>query len=222
MTAATQLNDLAAHEAMRRAHDAGYRFPPDFAGFSAKVQVLFDGQQASGTMAIRSPQDVELDIELSEEGKSWLQREISSIAGHRWHLPYEEADGRHTLSFGDDADHPLGRTVTVHDDRFGSWYRVDDAGISQVNRGMGKMRFSIQIQERKELPDGRQLPAHFSVHYWDLEEGRLTGTDVYRDKFVEVDGVQLPVERRISQARDEDINVRTFVLTDHTLLSAEG
>lgn len=218
MSTATHLNDPAAHATLREAHDAGYRFPEDFAGFSAKITASIDDQEASGRMTIRAPRELELEIDLDEEARSWLQREIGSIAGHRWHLPYEEADGRHTLSFGDDADHPLGQTVTVHDDRFDSWYRVDEAGISQVNRGMGTTRFSIQIQERTELPDGHLLPAHFTVLFWDQEQGRLTGSNIYRDRFVEVNGVHLPSERRVIQGRDDGISVRQFALSEHQIL----
>lgn len=222
MSTATHLNDPAAHVALREAHDAGYRFPEDFAGFSAKITAVIDGHSASGRMTIRSPRELELEIDLDEEEQSWLRREIVSIAGHRWHLPYEEADGRHTLSFDDDPGHALGRRVTVHDDRFDSWYRVDENGISQVNRGMGTTRFSIQIQERTAAADGRLLPAHFTVLLWDLEQERMTGSNIYRDRFVDVDGIQLPAERRVIQGRDEGISVRQFALSEHQVLTTEA
>lgn len=212
--------DTSAHSLMRAAHDRGYRYPEAFGGFEADL--AFEGPEgaASGTVRIAGPRALEIDISASEADLGWLRRELGSMIGHRWHMPYEEADGANELALGGDEAHPLGVTVDVQKDKYDSSYRVHEGEISQVNRGFGKIRFSIQIQERDEAPDGRTLPAHFTVFYWDTESGRLIKSEVYRDHYAAVDGVPLPALRQIVSASDDGITTRRMELSNHRLLEA--
>ncbi|MEZ4520684.1 MAG: DUF3386 family protein [Thermomicrobiales bacterium] len=213
--------DPAAHALLREAHDRGYRYPEDFGGFEADLTFAGPSEQTSGSVRISSARSVELTIVASDAARSWLRRELGSMIGHRWHLPYEEADGANTLELGpDDDDDPTGVFIDVKQDKYDSSYRVLDGEISQVNRAMGKIRFSIQIQDRAETPDGHTLPAHFTVFYWDNESGRLNRSDVYRDVYQMVDGVALPVSRQIITADDDGIATRRMDLSNHKLLES--
>ncbi|MFN8663006.1 MAG: DUF3386 family protein [Thermomicrobiales bacterium] len=219
MTATVQVtNQPQAHAALQAAHEGGYRFPADFAGFSAEVQVEHDGETQNGRVTLRSPREIEIDLEADEETLGWLRQELGSMAGHRWPTPYAESDGRWTLTLEARAGDPLGDLIRVHDDPFNSSYRVRDGRITQVNRQMGPTRFSINIHEHTETADGRTLPAVFTVAFWDSAQGRLSRTDEYLDRYVEVAGVQLPAERRILRVEDDGISVRKLTLSGHTLL----
>lgn len=211
-------NDPAAHALLRAAHEAGYRFPAGFAGFTARVTYSGNGT-ATGTVTVRAPRDLMLDLDTDEQSYGWVRQEIASIAGHRWPTPYEQGDGRWTITLGPDDGHALGRQVTMHDDPFSSSYRVRDGRIGEVTRQMGQTRFSIITQEHLELPDGRFLPSAFTVGYWSLEGNRLTKSDVYADEYVEVDGVWLPRSRRVVTLSDEGISARQITLSDHQLLT---
>jgi hypothetical protein len=211
-------NDPRAHAALRAAHDAAYRLPPGFGGFTAQVTYINDAGSAQGAVTVAGPRAVELDIEVDDEARGWLTREIASIAGHRWHLPYDAADGKHTLALSPDGDDLLGQYIVVTNDRLHSSYRVRDAEISQVNRTMGSMRFSIQIQERITTADGRTLPSHFAVCYWSTADDRLTRTDLYRDAYAVVGEVYLPAERRIITADDSGLRTQAIVFSEHCLL----
>ena len=213
-------NDARAHELLRAAHDAAYRLPPGFGGFAARIVYEYDGGRAEGTVRVAGPRAIEPEIDVDDEARGWLTREIASMAGHRWHLPYEDADGKHMLDLRPEDDSLLGQFIVVANDRLDSSYRVQSAEISQVNRTMGQMRFSIQIQERLAAPDGRTLPSHFTVFYWSTADGRLTRTDVYRDEYVAVDEVYLPFARRIITADDAGISARCLTFTGHRLLEA--
>ena len=218
-------NDARAHELLRAAHDAAYRLPPGFGGSTARVRYQSDAASAEGTVRVAGPRAIELEIDVDDEARSWLTREIASMAGHRWHLPYEDADGKHTLVLRPEDDDLLGQFIVVANDRLDSSYRVQGAEISQVNRTMGQMRFSIQIQERLATADGRILPSHFTVFYWSVEDGRLTRTDVYRDEYQAVDEVYLPFARRITTADDAGISARWLTFSGHQVLQpgdAEG
>jgi hypothetical protein len=217
-TVGTFPGDPAAHALLHAAHDRGYRYPPDFGGFEADLTFSGPEEDASGTVKVAGSRAVELTIVAGDAARGWLRRELGSMVGHRWHLPYEQADGENTLELGDDEDDLLGVTIDVKQDRYDSSYRVLAGEISQVNRAMGRVRFSIQIQARDSAPDGRTLPAHFTVFYWDTDSGRLSRADVYRDVYATVDGVSLPVCRQIISAGDDGISTRRMELSNHRLL----
>ena len=217
-TAGAYAGEAAAHELLERAHDAAYRYPPNFAGFTARVEARHDALIATGRIRVAGPRDVVVEIDADETLRSWLERELGSLVGHRWGLPYHEADGRHTLRLDPDQSHPLGQLIKVEDDRFDSSYRVQDGHISQVNRRMGTNSFSILIQERIVTTDGQTLPNHFTVTHWDNERGRLVRAESYEDRFVTVDGVPLPQQRRVVVASDEGTVVHELALRDHRRL----
>jgi hypothetical protein len=148
----------------------------------------------------------------------WIRQEIASIVGHRWPVDYTQGDGRYTLTLGPADNHPLGQLVQFHDDPFSSSYRIAGGQITQVNRQMGKVRFSIQTQVRTETRDGRTLPAHFTVTTWDREQGRLIRTTIYHDTYIAVEGTYLPARRRVIEADDNGLTVRELQLSAHQLL----
>ncbi len=162
VTGADPLDNSTAHEVLRRAHEMGYRYPQGFAGFRASLDSWPAGVRACDTVEVRFPKEIRLDVNGSEAGIAWLRQELGSIAGHLWHVPYEEAAGRYSLTLEND-DHPLGQLIRVHDDPFDSSYRVLDGQITQINRQMGMLRFSILIQESVTVETGRTFPTHFTV-----------------------------------------------------------
>lgn len=140
----------------------GYRYPQGFGGFRANLDSWLAGVRVCETVEVRSPQEIRLDVNASETGIAWLRQELGSIAWHRWHVPYEQADGRYTQTLEND-DYPPGQLIRFHDDPFDSSYRVLDRQISQIKRQTGKLRFSIVTQESVTVEDGRTLPARFTV-----------------------------------------------------------
>ncbi len=213
-------DDPAAHDLLGQAHNAAYRFPEGFGGFEADLEFNCDGFVATGTVCVTSPRSINLDLDVPEDDQKWLRQELGSIAGHRWNLPYERADGGNTLTLSAEDGDPSGRVIQVHGDRFDSSYRVQQGEISQVNRAMGQMGFSIQIQNRVAASDGRTLPSDFTVLYWNTDDGRFSRADVYKDTYEDVEGVYLPVSRRIISADDEGVTVRQLRLSRHALLES--
>jgi hypothetical protein len=213
-------NDPAAHALLREAHDSTYHFAADFAGFAASVNYCLEDQEVAGRARIPSPRAIEFDLAADEAGQKWIRQELASMVGHRWYSPYEQGDGRQTLTLGPDDGHPYRRLLQMHGDRFSSSYRVQHGQISQVNRTMGPMRFSIHIQARVTLGDGRSLPNHFTVVYWRGDPEQLARTDIYQDAYTEVDGVYLPSGRLVTTAEGGTATYRAMNLTGHTLLVA--
>lgn len=216
--------DSAAHRMLRRAYEASYRFPEGFGGFTAALYYAWDAECRSGTLEVRSPSDIRITGSV-EDADGRLRRELSSIVGHRWPLSYDEADGRHRLSL-ETEEHPLGTLVRVEDDGMDSAYRIQSGHIQQIERSVGGKRFSINIQERSYTGDGRALPAHFCAVYWKINGGgaqeRLVRTDIYRDKYMPVGGVYLPLNRRVVTAADSGTSIWQVMLRDHRLLESAG
>lgn len=215
-------NSERAHELMRQAHDSGYRFPEGFNGFRAKLSYQIGMTEAEADLVVRGPHMIEITAPDGVEVNPWVRRELMSMAGHRWHLPYEEADGKHVLTLDPDGDEdPLGQRIGVRNDSYDSSYRVANGRVAQVNRKVGPMRFSIWIQGRVDTGDGRELPNYFTVSYWDAKSGKFQRSDIYTDRYADVDGVWLPFERRIVTADDDGMRSQRLALTDHQLLTAE-
>lgn len=207
--------DSRAHALLRAAHESGYRFEPGFRGFRANLYYTDDLGNETGRATVVSPTKVEVECDL-REGRDWARRELASIAGHRWPMPYEQGDGRYRLKLGRE-DHPLGALIEVGD-RYGSAYRVSGGRISYVRRKAGGKRFEISILDRAHTGDGRVLPSQFTVSYWDDGLNLLLGTDTYTDAYAEFGGVYLPTARLIVSAVDGGLRVRSLVLDRHETL----
>ncbi|MGC4190291.1 MAG: DUF3386 family protein [Thermomicrobiales bacterium] len=212
-----------AHAMLKDAHGRSYRFPEGFHGFTADVAVTqAKGDavvRASGMVTVAGPRAVQVELDGDEALAAWAKQELASMAGHRWPTSYEESDGRYELTFGDDADHPLGPELTFQNDPFSSAYRVVDGAISQVTRSMGPMRFTITMQRHEPAADGRSLPSEFTVSYWNTKEGRLVRADGYRDRYTEVGGVSVPESRTVVTAEDGGFTTHRLVVSNVRLLT---
>jgi hypothetical protein len=191
---------------LRRAHEAGYRFPPGFTGFSATLRTSA-GDSGRVTVTDRTSVEVSVDGDPSDE-VAWARDEIASIVSHRWPTTYDDGDGRW-------AKRSDGETVTILDDPFDSAYRVRDNHISEVHRTVGDARFVISVSERVRTADGRHLPSHFTVFHWGTATGRLTRADHFVDEYVTVGGVYLPARRQVVSATDAGLVTRVLELSDH-------
>jgi hypothetical protein len=210
--------DHDAHQRLREAHAGGYRFPVGFGGFTAQLTYKETRLSVTGQVSVRAPRDISCDIDAPDQAEGWIRQELGSMAGHRWPTSYEQGDGRYELSL-EEEDHPLGPLLRMKGDPYTSSYRVKGGLITQVNRQMGPMRFSITIQAHTTVSDGRVLPVSFMVSYWSLENERLTRADAYTDQYVEVEGIQLPAFRRVVTADDRGLRACQLTLTDHRLLT---
>lgn len=211
-------NDIAAHTLLRAAHEGSYRFPAEFAGFSADLTLHHDGATTTGTVIVRSPRNVTLEISGSDDAVAWTTRELGSMAGHRWPVSYADGDGRWSLALDPEDGDPGGRLVRVLDDSFASTYRVLGGRIARIERTMGPVRFAITIQDHVNIVGSFVLPKAFTVTFWQADADRLTRADAYTDHYTEVGGVFLPALRRVVSSDNSGITARELVLANHVLL----
>jgi hypothetical protein len=204
----------------QEAHEATYRFPPDFPGFRCRLAVRGEGLEADGSVTLRPGERPDLEIDLPDSEVQRLAHELGSLAAHRFHRSYEDADGRHSKVVQDADGNPNGRLVVIEDE-MDSTYRIGDGRINEISRTHGGSRFTIVIQQRAAAGDGRAVSSAFTVCHWDAETGALLRADAYSDTHVELDGILLPARRRVATASGSGLDVREIELSDHELLATE-
>ena len=214
-------DDPAAKALLREAFEKTSRWGKDFPGFSATLTCNDNGTIYKGKVRIKSRKEVSIEMELPSEKeslKSWIENEVGMITAHRAWRSFEEADGKHTVTFGAPGEHPLGQEILIHGDGLGSSYRIKDGRIRQTRRDMKRMRFTINVEEVMETKDGKFLTSQYVVFYFS-GEGKLTDVDSFTDRPCLFEGNYLPGLRRVISTDEGEAIVRILEFKDHQLLS---
>ena len=215
--ATTQEDDPKAREALREVFGNTARWNTDFKGFTADINVNINGNEESGTVTVKNAKEIELTLK-DEAAKEFAAENLASIAMHRGPRSFDESDGKYKLAFGDDEAHPLGRSVIMGGDGMGSFYRVKDGRIQQINRTTPRMSFSINIEESVKNDEGKFLTKKYSVFYFNPENKGLKNVESYTDQYTRVDAYDLPEQRRIIDSQEGVCTVSTMVLSNHKML----
>jgi hypothetical protein len=210
-------DDPTARDVLRRAFESTYRWKPDFKGFRARLMIREAGKRAEGDVLVELPETVK--VALSDgDAQKWAEGQIGMMAVHRAHRTFEQSDGRHTLGLGEDDGHPLGRLLLIHGDGMNSRYRILGMHIRQINRSMGPMRFTINVEDAMTTADGTHLTTRYTVYYFQPKDGSIKQVDSISDFHAIVTDVYLPGTRRIISAEDGEVRVRLMEFTEHQLL----
>lgn len=205
-----------ARELLRRASEKTYRWPNGFKGFSADLIIEEEDKVAKGRVEIRSAKDVK--VTLDDEGlEKWAEGQIGMMAVHRMPRSFDESDGRYSLTLGEPDYHPFGQKVIINGDGMNSYYRVSEDRITQINRNMERIAFTINVEESLTTPDDKILSTRYTVYYFSPNDKRLTNTESYSDQPEVVDGVFLPGTRRISFAENQKVITRKVQFLNHKL-----
>jgi hypothetical protein len=209
-------DDPEAREVLRRAFEKTARWPADFNGFTADVRVNVDGKELTGTATVKSSRDVSVSLN-DPDVQKWMLNTLAMIAVHRGPRTFEQSDGKSVLTLERTAPHPMGQTIRIHDD-LKSYYRVKDDRITQINRSMGPMKFTINVEDSALTQDNKYLTTRYTVYYFNPQDGRLTNVESFSDAHVRVGQADLPASRRIISAENGSVTVKTLTFTNHRLL----
>ncbi|MGE0469590.1 MAG: DUF3386 family protein [Nitrospira sp.] len=215
----TVADDPQARELLRRAFEATARWPKDFPGFTADLTVNVNGKETSGSVTVKSPREV--SVQLSDgETQKWAQEQLGMIAVHRGPRSFEESDGKYSLSMEEDG-HPFGTKLNIHGSN--SFYRVKDNRITQINRkmahpGMNPFAFTINVEESAVTQDQKNLTTKYIVYYYSPTDGKLTNVESFTDTHVRIGACDLPATRRIITYADNQVVVKNLTFKNHTLL----
>jgi hypothetical protein len=169
-----------------------------------------------------------VEVSLPDETlQKWAQGQLSMMAIHRSSRPFEEADGKYTLTLAEEDAHPLGRLVYIHGDGMNSRYRIKDDRITQINRSMERIKFTINVEESLTTQDGKHLTTRYTVFYFSPQDSRLLQAESYTDQPAVVtkqgsskmNPVYLPGHRRVIYTENGETIIRVLTLGGHKLLT---
>jgi hypothetical protein len=209
-------DDPEARELLRRAFEKTARWPADFRGFTADLILTVDGTELKGSVTVKLPQDVTVNLDHPDYQK-WATSTIAMMAVHRGPRTFDQSDGKSVLTLDREASHPMGQTVHIHDN-LKSHYRIKDDRITQINRSMGPMKFTINVEDSALTPDNKYLTTRYTVYYFSPQDGRLTNVESFADSHVRTGKVDLPASRRVISAENGAVMVKTLTFSNHQLL----
>lgn len=210
-------DDPQAREMLREVFQNTARWQEDFKGFTADAVVNLNGKEEVGTVTVKGQKDIETSFK-EEKHKEFLNENLASIAMHRGPRSFEESDGKYKLTFGDEGEHPLGKSIVMGGDGMGSFYRVKDGRIQQINRKSPRFSFTINIEESVKNSDGKFLTKAYTVYYFNPEDGKLKDAESYTDHYTRVGKSDLPEYRRIIHAESGVVVTNTMTLKNHKML----
>ena len=210
-------DDPKARAILRQAFEKTARWQADFKGFTADLTVNVNGKEAKGTVSVKGPREVTVTLP-DPDVQKWAEGQIGMIAVHRGPRSFEESDGKHSLTVGNDADHPLGPRLNIHGDGMHSFYRVKGDRITQINRRMPNMAFTINVEDSAVTQDGKYLTTRYTVYYYSPQDGKLTNVDSFTDTHTRVASSDLPAHRRIITYEHGDVVVKSLTFDHHKML----
>lgn len=210
-------DDPKARALLKGAFEKTSRWQPDFKGFTADLTVNVNGKELRGNVTVKGPRDVSVSLP-DPEVQKWAEGQIGMIAVHRAPRNFEEADGKYALTLGEDRDHPLGPKLTIHGDGMHSFYRVKGDRITQINRKMPHMAFTINVEDSALTQDNKFLTTRYTVYYYSPQDGKLTNVESFTDTHTRVGSSDLPAGRRIIAYENNEVAVRSLTFEHHKML----
>lgn len=206
-------DDPKARELLRRAFEKTSRWPAGFGGFEADLRINVNGKETSGKVTVKNSQDVTVSLP-DEELKKWAEGQISMIAVHRGPRNFEESDGKYSLSFMGEENHPQGPKIRLGDSMDSS-YRIKDDRITQINRKMPHVAFTINVEDSALTQDNKYLTTRYTVYYFSPKDGSLRNVESFSDTHARVGNADLPATRRIISFENGAMLTRTMTFENH-------
>lgn len=215
----TVQDDPDARALLRKAFEHTARWQSDFKGFTADLTANVDGKEYKGSVTVKGPKDVTVTLP-DPDVQKWAENQIAMIAVHRGPRSFEESDGKYALTLADDANHnhPLGPSLQIHGDGMQSSYRIKGERITQINRRMPHIAFTINVEDSALTADHKYLTTRYTVYYFSPKDGSLKNVDSFSDTHVRVGASDLPATRRIIGCDNGTVVVRTLAFENHKML----
>lgn len=208
-TAAAPKADPEAVKLLDEAHNARASWPSEFPGFTADAVYSRNGRTVRGKITVSPDYKITYDLDDPELVKA-LSPSFGSLVMHR---QGGGGAGDYQATWRDSETHPLGRAINLND-RLGSFYRVKDRQILQVNRRMGpNARFTTNVLENESTKIGF-LPRAWTVSYFG-EGDALTRVTTTRVTWKWVGEIFVPATMEVIDSRSGVVDVSRLELTNH-------
>lgn len=213
--------DSAAEELLRDARARRWVFPDEkFHGFRANVVLRDDARAFTGKLEFKSVREMSFDLPgAGEDTLGWLRGVLAMNVAHR----LQRTGGMPVptdfpVRFEAGAENALGPKIVFEGDPLGSSYRIRDGIITEVHRQMHGSLFTITTLEVVAGADGRTMPKHYVVTYFDPDTKAINGVAQYTEHYTDVNGIYLPTHIRVIETSGTTTTVRAIELNDVTLL----
>ncbi|MGC4006870.1 MAG: DUF3386 family protein [Pirellulales bacterium] len=181
----------------------------DFTGLKGNFKLSDNGVTHSGAFSIDEEGEVTLKLE-DGPARKWALAYLKSMVQHR--LP--TANIKENVKYVKDNDaHPLGVKLSLGDGEMDSHYRVRDNAVLEVNRKMGKGRFTISVIETINNPQGKYLATVFTVNTWN-GDGELISSMTESDEYTRIEKLDVPKKVTQTSAGKNQLEVRILELSD--------
>ncbi len=219
--ATTTKTDQAAYNLLKEAHENRESFPLAFAGYTSDFTFNDNGKIYNGTFNYVPKVSLKLDVKgLSEADDKFVNEAIGSLVAHRRNPDFAKADGKYAITFGADDNSPLGKLICLDDDSK-SCYRVKNSKVTQVNRTMEGMFFTINVLEITPTENGHFLPRQFTVNYFDEKTKVMKKSQSFSDEYENVNGAWLPKSRRIITSENGNSTVRMMEFKNFKIIESK-
>jgi len=190
----------------------------DFPGFTADLTLGTGEQRTAGKVTITADGEIRLvgfDNVKTDRAKQLLQQLVQHRSGG--------GGPEQTVSFVEEStEHPLGRLMTFNGDKeMNSAYRVKENVVTEVNRAMGPMKFTISVLDVHLNPEGKYLPTTFNVTYWDRASGKMKASETHLNEWVRVGDFDLPTRFILLRAEDEKREILDMEFSNHKLIEVK-
>ncbi len=209
-------NNPLARALLQQAFENTARWPSDFGGFTADLKVNTNGTKAQGTVTVNSAKEVSVSLPDADLQKS-LEGTIGMIVVHRAHRTFDESDGKYALTLEGNADHPFGQQLRIHGDNSSSSYRLKNNRITQINRTMQHIAFTINVEESAVTPEGKNLTTKYTVYYSSPKDSSLRNVESTTDTHIRVGSADLPATRRTISYDNGQVVTKTLTFANHKL-----
>jgi hypothetical protein len=162
----TQVKEqVDARELFRAAYENRYTWDASFPGYTADVEIKQGDQAFTAKVLINADLSYEI-VDLSDESqRELLQHHLWETVTHRKRNSFEQSHGKNTFTLGD-TDATGSVEIQVSGDAMGSHYRLRNNEISQVNRVMPQVGFTIN-HKRSLNTDSGYISTDYDVVYRD-------------------------------------------------------
>lgn len=207
--------ELSAAELLARARAARSVWR-HFPGYTADVTLYKNGQQAAGRLTIDAQGAVTLDVADNKQLRAWGEEQLNSLVQHR--MP-DDSIPQGKIAYADnEVGHPLGRKIDLGDPQLGSIYRVKDDVITEVNRKMGDVRFTISVLEIARDADNNYLPRSFTMNLFDVASGDLKSNHTYWNDWRRVGDFDLPTNLTEIVTENGAVETRQILFSNWQIL----
>jgi hypothetical protein len=197
--------DARAAALIDQAAKTRYVWSGDVSAVSGEFTWSKDG--VTGSASFRDVFHQHDGLKIEGQGGAQVPEEIrdhvASMINHR--VPLSEAAAKKprpeaAVLLEDDERGPL---VMMVGDAMQSTQRIKDGKLVQVNRRMGGKRFTIDVTQFENAPDGRVYPSAFTVTWWDANNGKRLERQTYTTEGLAViDGQLFPKAEKVVAEQD--------------------